>query len=190
MNANVKRAAAALLICVSATACSQGFPDVHNAVQKADPRNANVDFGLNGSGQDLHVCVNHIKPEASRMDVFRVFLQVAAQFKDRAFSKVFLCFRGADKFVLDGAQFKTIGGEYGTQNPVYTTRTFPEKLTTPTGQKAFPTRQGGVLYLMRVQMEDFDAMNKAWYLDAMIAEDKAKHDAEKPKVFAKDADAF
>jgi len=35
------------------------------------------------------------------------------------------------KFVLEGDYFQTLGKEYGTQNPVYTMRTFPEKLNSP-----------------------------------------------------------
>ena len=190
MKTQIRQIIAASFFCAATSACSQTFPDVHKAVQDVDPRNAKVDFSLKGSGDDLHVCVDGIEPEASPMDVFRVFAQTAAQFKEQAFAKVFLCFRGMDKFVLDGVEFQTIGTEYGTQNPVYTVRTFPEKLTTMTGEKAFPARAGGVLYLVRVQMEDFGELNKAWYIDALLAEAKSKRDAEKPKVFAEDRDAF
>jgi hypothetical protein len=190
MKNQIKQVIAAIFFCAASSACSQTFPDVHKAVLEFDPRNANVDFSLKGSGDDLHVCVDGIDTDASAMDVFRVFAQTAAQFKEQAFAKVFLCFRGVDKFVLEGAEFRTIGKDYGTQNPIYTVRTFPEKLTSPAGEKAFPTREGGLLYLARVQMEDFAEMNKAWYLDALRAEAKSKHDAEKPKVFAEDRDAF
>ena len=42
------------------------------------------------------------------MDVFRVFLHTADQFKRRQFEKVNLCFMGGTRFILDGGHFSLI----------------------------------------------------------------------------------
>lgn len=190
MNVLIRILTASLVCIVATTACSKELTPIEKAVYAADPRNAAVHFTLMTSENDLRMCIQNIDETASAMSAFRVLLESADQLKDRSFDKVFMCFRDKDKFVLGGADYKTMGKDYKTQNVMYTIRTFPEKLTTPDGKRAFETRAGGVLYLMRVQMEDFNNMNKAWFLDTIVAEAKAKNDAAKPKVFAKDSDAF
>ena len=71
------------------------------------------------------------------------------------------------KFVLEGDYFQTLGKEYGTQNPVYTMRTFPEKLYSPDGQRAFGRWSGGLLGIVGKQMEDFTEFHKQWYVEGM-----------------------
>lgn len=124
------------------------------------------------------------------MDVFRIFLQTAEHFKGRSFEKVALCFRNENRFMLSGDDFRVMGEEFGVQNPAYTIRTFPEKLTTTQGAAAFATHKGGVLYLMRVQMADFNQMHAQWYLNDLLAERAAAKDAKRPKVFAPDEEVF
>jgi hypothetical protein len=99
----------------------------------------------------------------SAADVFRVFLQYAEAVKHRRFDRVELAFRGETKFVLDGASFRTIGVEYADQNPIFTIRTFPEKLRTPDGRAAFEKRDGGLLVVTTEQMNDFGEFNRRWY---------------------------
>ena len=95
-----------------------------------------------------------------------------------------------DISTLKGKDFKTMGEELDTQNVMYTIRTFPEKLSLPNGENAYPKHEGGVLYILRVQMEDFQNMNGKWYLNEIIAEKKAEADAKRPKEFAPDEDVF
>ena len=73
---------------------------------------------------------------------------------------------------------------------MYTVRTFPEKLSLPDGQAAYETHNGGLFYLMRVQMEDFNDMNNVWYMNELAAEQKAKTDAQRPTEFALDEEVF
>lgn len=159
-------------------------------IHSSDPRNASVSFTLNGQGKSLGFCVQNLNDQAQPMDVFRIFLQTAEHFKDRDFEKVSLCFRKENRFVLDGRDFKVIGQEFGVQNPAYTIRTFPEKLSTAKGEAAFETHQGGLLYLMRVQMADFNEMHSQWYLSDLVAEREAAKDVRRPKVFAPDEEVF
>lgn len=101
----------------------------------------------------------------SPADIFRVLLQFAASQKDREYQTVKLMFRGEPKFLLKGAYFKTLGVEYGTQNPVYTMRTLPENLYRPDGSEAFGTWTGGLLGVLGKQMEDFTEFHKQWYIN-------------------------
>ncbi|WP_220270203.1 hypothetical protein, partial [Klebsiella pneumoniae] len=80
-------------------------------------------------------------------------------------SKVYLSYRGKDKFYLKGEYFKTLGQEYGIQNPVYTLRTIPENVYMLNGERAYSVWEGGLLGVMGKQMEDLSDFSKAWYLD-------------------------
>ena len=99
----------------------------------------------------------------TRADVFRVLLQYADQVKSMDFNEVELAYRGEVKFLLSGGDFKQIGRDYDSENPVYTIRTFPEKLKRPNGTSAFSQWTGGVLGVLEKQMEDFGAFHDQWY---------------------------
>jgi hypothetical protein len=104
-----------------------------NALLKADPRNSGVAVSLQ-TRSNQSVLVYDLRAVAltnSMADVFRVFLQFAQAEKSREFKSVELAFRGHLRFVIDGKYFKQMGEEFGTQNPVYTMRTFPENLSKP-----------------------------------------------------------
>jgi hypothetical protein len=101
----------------------------------------------------------------SSSDVFRVFLQFAEKVADTKFENVNIAYKGKTKFVLSGDHFNTIGKEYSFQNPVYTMRTFPEKLKLVNGTKAYSTWTGGTLGVSSRQIEDFNDFIKKWFLD-------------------------
>ena len=133
-----------------------------------DLRNAGVeakahygDIGLSTLVFDLR----NISSNNSRADVFRVFLQYAKAMKDKRFDTIQLAWRGKTKFVISGSYFQKLGQEFDSQNPVYTIRTFPENLRTPTGDRAFPEWEGGVLGVLKAQMDDFNHFHDQWYLD-------------------------
>lgn len=75
--------------------------------------------------------------------------------------------KGKTKFQLKGDYFRQLGIEYGQQNPVYTMRTFTEHLYTSEGDKAFGTWTGGLLGVLKEQMEDFEEFHKKWYVEDM-----------------------
>ena len=182
--------AIALLICISPSACGDELKTERDAVLERDVRNQSVDFSLHSRGNNLDFCVHNLSGETNAMDVFRVLLHAADNFKNRQFEKVRLCFRNETRFVLDGADFLIIGQDFETQNPMYTVRTFPEKLFLPDGQAAYESHSGGLFYLMRVQMDDFHDMNGVWYMNELVAEQKEKTDALRPREFAPDEEVF
>lgn len=115
----------------------------------------------------LVIDVKMISGEKSAVDVFRVFLQYAEKLKGKSFDSVLLQSKGVTKFVISGDYFKELGAEYGEQNPVYTMRTFTEHVYSPDGIKAFSTWSGGLLGVLKEQMEDFGAFHKRWYVEDM-----------------------
>jgi len=104
----------------------------------------------------------------SQAEVLGVFLRFSDKMKDRKFREVRLAYRGETKFILSGKDFRDIGREYSYQNPVYIVRTFPEKLRTPDGKKAFSTWSGGLLGVLGRQMEDVNELGQRWYLGDML----------------------
>ena len=67
--------------------------------------------------------------------------------------------------VLGSVCPKTLGEEYGQQNPIYTVRTFPENLFLTDGTNAYGQWTGGMLGVLGKQMEDFADFNKKWFLE-------------------------
>lgn len=138
-------------------------------VIEEDPRNSGIkiythyNYFINPSV--LVVDVRDISGEKAPADVFRVLLQYASKLKETPFDKVLLQSKGKTKFILEGVYFEMLGDEYGIQNPVYTMRTFPENVYTPEGEKAFSTWTGGLLGVMKEQMEDFAEFHMQWYIE-------------------------
>jgi len=133
------------------------------------PGNTGIDVSVHYGGYlDGNTLVYDLKSVSeghSMADVFRVFLQFAEKIQSKEFDTVKLCFRGDERFQIDGGYFQTLGREFAHQNVIYTIRTFPEHLRTPGGLEAFPPRMGGWLYVMGKQMEDFTAFHRRWYVD-------------------------
>lgn len=103
--------------------------------------------------------------DKSPADVTRVLLQFAESMQDSTFERITLSHRGRPKFFLTGKFFHAIGSEYGTQNPVYTMRTFPENVYKLDGRAAFGTWTGGWLGVIGKQMDDFNEFHKQWYIE-------------------------
>ncbi len=144
---------------------------VNGPLQKVivdDARNAGVEAKAHYGNIGLSVLVfdlRNVSSNVSRADVFRVFLHYTKAMKDKRFDKVQLAWRGKTKFVISGSYFQKLGEEFDWQNPMYTIRTFPENLRTPSGERAFPEWEGGVLGVLKAQMDDFNHFHDKWYLD-------------------------
>lgn len=106
--------------------------------------------------------------DASEAEVMGGLLRFADALKDRRFEKVILAYRGEPRFILDGDDFHRIGQEFDYQNPVYTLRTFPEKLKTMEGRPAFGSWTGGMLGVLNAQLEDLNELGRRWYLNDIL----------------------
>lgn len=109
--------------------------------------------------------ITGVNGETSRLDVFRVFLQYAEAMKGQKYSRVILAARGRDKFTIDGPYFQELGIEYSTQNPMYTIRTFPTRLSTMDGIHPFSEYEGGILGVLEAEMQQFTQFSNEWYLN-------------------------
>jgi hypothetical protein len=145
---------------------------IMDAVIKSDPRNEGIKISVDTDEAQSVLLINmeSLSAERSMADVFRVFLQFSEKMKDRLFKEVKLEYRKNIKFKIDGKYYQKIGKEFETQNPVYTVRTFPENLMKPDGSKAYPSWKGGMIGVVKKQMEDFNDFNKKWYFDAISKE--------------------
>jgi len=106
--------------------------------------------------------------DASAADVTRFLFDYAASVRERRFDKVYFAYHGKAKFVMSGVDFRELGDErnFG-QNPLFLSRTLPEKLRLPDGRAAYDTWTGGLLGVSMKQMQDFIDMHRKWYLDDM-----------------------
>ncbi len=144
---------------------------VNGPLQKTiadDARNKGVEAKAYYGNMGLSILVfdlTKISASNSRLDVFRVLLQFSKALKDKRFDSVQLAWRGKVKFVVSGEYFQKLGQEFDSQNPMYTIRTFPENLRTTTGERAFSEWEGGVLGVLKAQMDDFNHFHDQWYLD-------------------------
>jgi hypothetical protein len=141
-------------------------------VLDGDPRNegiaVSVHFGKYINPSELVFNLKDVSGSNSQADVSRVLLQYAEALKTKGFARVILAYKGTQKFQLKGSYFRTLGEEYGTQNPVYTMRTFPENVYKLDGTAAFGTWTGGLLGVAGKQIEDFNEFHKRWYLADMM----------------------
>lgn len=139
-----------------------------SGVLDADPRNegikAMVHYKFFVLPSTIVFDLRVVSSTNSPADVSRVLLQFAQTQKEKAFSQVTLAHKGSEKFQLKGSYFRTLGQEYGTQNPIYTMRTIPENVYHLDGSSAFGTWTGGMLGVMAKQMEDFRQLHEQWYI--------------------------
>jgi hypothetical protein len=152
--------------------CNYVFVQRHlSSVVYTDPRNNGITVFAHYKFFLLPTSVvfdlRRVSGESSPADVSRVLLQFAQALKDNTYTDVTLSYRGTSKFVLKGEYFRTRGIEYGTQNPVYTMRTFPENVYKLDGSPAFGTWTGGWLGVLGKQMDDFNEFHKQWYIADM-----------------------
>jgi hypothetical protein len=143
-----------------------------NKVVEQDSRNGgikvSVHFANYVSPSTLVYDLRSLSGNKAMADVFRVFLQFAHKMREKDFAEVQLAFQGTVKFKIRGAYFKQLGTEYSHQNPVYTSRTFPENVMNLDGSSAYPTWTGGLFGVAQRQMEDFGDFHQKWYLRDMV----------------------
>lgn len=104
-------------------------------------------------------------------DVDRNLFKAAEALKDRHYKKVLLSYRGRGRYLMDGDEFKTIGEERQTQNPIYLVRTLPENISHLDGTPAFGTWTGGWLGVLNGQLRDLNEFNLRWFGLASIGQD-------------------
>jgi len=145
--------------------------DPMSEVLESDHRNkgikVSVHYGKYINPSEIVFNLRAVSGSNSPADVTRVLLQYAETLKENKYERIVLAYQGTPKFQLKGAYFQTLGNEYGSQNPVYTMRTFPENVYNLDGTAAFGTWTGGLLGVVGKEMEDLNEFHKQWYLAEM-----------------------
>ena len=113
--------------------------------------------------------INNISGSTSEADIFRIFLQFAEKQQSSKFTEVDLACKGKVKFVVPGEYYRLLGKEYSWQNPIYTTRTFPEHVKNINGSPAYGTWEGGFLGVDLHQLEDFNDLHSKWWKDDFVS---------------------
>lgn len=159
----VKRRAFFLLVFLCAAAAASGIAGANvfflqrrlNQVAQSDPRNAGIVVAVHyrhyvDAGTvvfDLKEVPAGTTPE----DVTRVLLQFGDRIKDRSFDEIRLAYRGREKFMVRGNDFRNLGPRFDA-----------DKLHRLDGTRAF-----------RGTPDDFIAWHRAWYRDALTEQIKA-----------------
>jgi len=142
-------------------------------VLDSDPRNHVVAVRAHFDGwvntDSVVFDLTTVNGDASQADVFRVLLQYAKELKGDQYRSVVLAGYGNKKFIVPGAYFQQLGREYDSQNPVYTIRTFSHHVSAMDGTKPFPEPEGGLLGVLKEEMDQFNDLNRRWYLDEFVA---------------------
>ncbi len=151
----------------SIAALNQLLQSEVNSALDEDSRNDGIEVDVHYANyvdtDTLVYSIAAVDADTAPIDVFRAFLQSAEALKDSRYDTVELAYQGEVRFLLDGRYFQEMGEDFEHQNPVYTLRTFPEKLETPSGLSAYGEWTGGMLGVLNKQMNDFNDAMKAWY---------------------------
>jgi hypothetical protein len=121
-------------------------------------------------GNDIVFDVQSVSGDMSMVIMTRRLLKTAEALKDLDVGRVYLAYKGREKFYFDGAYFKQIGAERQWQNPVYTIRTMPENVHNLDGSSAFQSWSGGLIGVLGQQMNDVDEFHRRWWTDDALAE--------------------
>ena len=136
---------------------------------KVDSRNDGIKLSIHLKNyvdlKTLTFNIAEITGSKAPADVFRTFLVSSSVLKGTKFNKVELASKGKLKFYISGDYFNTLGNEYGDQNVVYTIRTFPENTFLPDGTSAYDSWTGGMLGVLSKQMDDFNNLCHAWFIE-------------------------
>lgn len=134
-----------------------------------DYRNSDVKVNAHFENYiNFNVLVFNLKEvgdKASKLDVFRTFMQYAEKIQSKQFKRIVFSYKGKQKFYIEGGYFKKLGDEYSYQNPMYIIRTFPENVYNLDGSKAFSSWTGGLFGVMNKQMEEFNEFMDQWFMD-------------------------
>jgi len=121
-------------------------------------------------GNDIVFDVRSVGGDMSMVVMTRRLLKSAEALKDADLGRVYLAYKGREKFYFEGTYFKEIGAERQWQNPVYTIRTMPENVHNLDGSSAFPSWSGGMIGVLGEEMEDVDEFHRKWWADDALAD--------------------
>jgi len=178
-----------VLACFSVESIAADYDDALQAAISGDSRNEGIDVQVTKQNTKSVVFdIQAIAPNKTPQDVFRLLLQFIAESHKAGLPalELVLAAFGNPKFVVPAQQVEVTGRDYGSQNVMYTLRTFPESLLTPAGESAYAKHEGGLLYLMRVQMGDFNDFLSKWFVQDLVEKREEERGFVKPGSYVDD----
>ena len=136
---------------------------------KNNPGRGNVSFNLKSPAlfrSNMVLDIESIDSNDSMADVFHNFLRACKFIKDKKFERLYLAYKGENKFYLEGNFARNLGKQYGDENTVWLLRTFPENVYTLNNEKRFSFSAIGAGVLSRQEYENFSVFSKEWYLES------------------------
>ena len=133
---------------------------------RSDSRDRGIEvsayYRYNIPGGAIVLNVDDIGSGTKNVDIMRVILQFAKTQRNSEHDWVILSCRGQERFMIKGSHFRTMGRDYGEENPLYTMRTLPENIYRMDGRRAYPVWEGGALGVMAEQMKNFSEFTTEW----------------------------
>lgn len=136
---------------------------------KNNPGRGNVSFNLKSPAlfrTNMVLNIESIDYNDSMADVFHNFLRVCKFIKDMHFERLYLAYRGTNKFYLHGNYVRELGQKYGVENTIWLLRTFPENVYTLNNEKRFSFSAIGAGILSTQEYENFAVFSKEWYFES------------------------
>lgn len=102
------------------------------------------------------------KAGARRVDIIHLVCQFGYEAKDLAYRTLILAAKGEEVYRMNKADLDPLAHEYKFGNPVYSIRKWPSNLRTSSGTRVFSEWEGGVLGVLKAEMEDVNKAVDRW----------------------------
>lgn len=122
--------------------------------------------------------IKYYNSKVTNEEVFDFLMQFAQKMRDRKFAAVILCYKGEEKFIMDGDFFMKLGNEYKEKKKKQTASKLldkatldlsffdtklllPDYLKNPDGAPAFPEKKGNISGA--AGKTNYDLFHDRWY---------------------------
>ena len=95
-------------------------------------------------------------------DPLHLLLQIGHKVRAERFSKLIVAAGGEAVYRLDKSDLDELAEQYSLVRSVWAFNHWPERLRKPTGERVFESWSGGMLGVLKGQMEDINEALKTW----------------------------
>lgn len=120
-------------------------------------------------GGDIVFDVRSCKGDTRLIDPLHLMLQFGYKIRGERFRDVVISGGGEQVYRLNKSDLGELALEYELGGRIWAFNHWPERLRKPSGEKAFETWNGGLLGVMKGQMEDMNLAIKTWLGKASTA---------------------
>jgi hypothetical protein len=106
--------------------------------------------------------VRSCKGECRLIDPLHLVLQFAYKVEDERFGHLAISSSGEQVYRLEKSDLHELAKQYELGGRIWAFNHWPERLRKPTGERAFESWSGGILGVVKGQMEDMNEALKTW----------------------------